>query len=156
MNLYPTLIAAAIAAALGFGAAWEYQAHRIDAINIAQLNATKAAQAAALEKDAKYAQLSSDLAARIEASRQSVVSVTDSVRKSVATNGLHVHASCPRLPDASASASTAADAPALVQLSADDAEKLRSEAERADEAAGYAQAGFEYARLIEQWIKDRQ
>lgn len=156
MNLYTTLIAAAISAALGFGAAWEYQAKHIDEINLAAVTAANKAQAAALEKDAKYAQLSSDLAARIEASRQSVVSVTADTRRVVATNGLHVHATCPRLPDASASASATADAPALVQLSADDAEKLRSEAERADEAAGYAQAGFEYAKMIEEWIHDQK
>lgn len=155
MNFHTTLIASAVAAALGFTTAWQYQAHQIDKINLASEAAYSKAQAAVIEKDKRYAELQSQLSVAISQQLQTTAQTTASTATIVRSNGLFVHtASCPRLPAPPASASAASDGAAEVRLSDADAEKLRSEAQRADEAADYAGAGFEYARLIEEFIRE--
>lgn len=155
MNPYLTVGIAIIAAALGFTTAWQYQAHQIDKINLASEAAYSKAQAAVIEKDKRYAALQSQLSVAIAQQQASTAATTASTAAAVHDHGLFVHTtSCPRLPNASAPASVIADGATEVRLSDADAEKLRSEAQRADEAADYARAGAEYAGLIEEFIRE--
>jgi hypothetical protein len=148
---------------VGGAVAWKYQANSYTA-KISQMQATADkeianANAATINIQNRYASLEQTNEKLTQDRTTALAKVTAATTSTVQSRGLFVHASCPvgsKVPSSTSSTSTVANTATSIRLSDPDAEFLRSQFQSADDTAVYAQAGHDYAELIEQWIKDQE
>jgi len=161
MTLRGVLLSAAAAFLLGFIASYKYQSHKYDAIiainSANQAEAVAASNAKALEAGERYKSLSETNERLIWERANDLQKITAASRATVSTRGLYVNAVCAkRVPSTTQSSGTAASEASSVRLSDSTAGQLESEAERADQAAAIAQAGHDYAVLMQKWIDEQR
>jgi hypothetical protein len=161
MNIQSTLISAIAAFIFGFAASYKYQYHKYEtmiAINTSnQAKAVAVANASALDAERRYTVLSMDNQKLIEERANDLRKVTATSRAVVSSRGLYVNAVCEkRLPPTAKPSGPVASEAASVRLSDSTAGQLESEAERADQAAAIAQAGHDYAVLMQKWIDEQK